>query len=108
MTPLPLTARQQTLIDFYGYCTLGMTPQQFYAKWQVTHEDMAFICSRSTSTVRRWFKRGVNYRRPKSTDLRHLALMDFLLEQYQDIPPELLNLLCRCDSPAGTLRERHT
>jgi hypothetical protein len=36
--PRPLTEREQTLIDLYGYCQLGMTPQQFYAKWQVNHE----------------------------------------------------------------------
>jgi hypothetical protein len=38
MKPRPLTEREQTLIDLYGYCQLGMTPQQFYAKWQVNHE----------------------------------------------------------------------
>ncbi len=92
--PRPLTEREQTLIDLYGYCQLGMTPQQFYAKWQVTHEAIAFICSRSMSTVRCWFRRGGNHRRPQPTDMRHLALMDFLLEHYEDIPPELLNLLC--------------
>ncbi|HEY9901552.1 MAG TPA: hypothetical protein V6D43_03845 [Candidatus Sericytochromatia bacterium] len=58
---------------------------------------IAFICSRSMSTVRGWFRRGGNYRRPRQTDMRHLALMDFLLEHYEDIPPELLNLLCACD-----------
>jgi len=94
MKPRPLTEREQTLIDFYGYCQLGMTPQQFYAKWQVNQEAIAFICSRSMSTVRRWFRRGKNYRRPQPSDLRHLALMDFLLEHYQDIPEQLLNALC--------------
>ncbi len=92
--PRPLTEREQTLIDLYGYCQLGMTPQQFYAKWQVNHEAIAFICSCSTSTVRCWFRRGANYRRPRATDMRHLALMDFLLEHFEDIPEELLNLLC--------------
>jgi hypothetical protein len=38
MKPRPLTEREQTLIDFYAYCQLGMTPQQFYAKWQVNQE----------------------------------------------------------------------
>ncbi len=94
MTPRPLTEREKTLINLYGYCQLGMTPQQFYAKWQVNHQVIALICSRSMSTVRRWFKRGGNYRRPTATDMRNLALMDFLLEHYEDIPPELLNLLC--------------
>jgi hypothetical protein len=73
MKPRPLTEREQTLIDLYGYCQLGMTPQQFYAKWQVNQEAIAFICDRSMSTVRRWFKRGGNYRRPRPADLRHLA-----------------------------------
>jgi hypothetical protein len=27
-------------------------------------------------------------------DLRHLAFMDFVLEHYEEIPPELLNVLC--------------
>jgi hypothetical protein len=46
------------------------------------------------STVRCWFRRGKNYRRPQPSDLRHLALMDFLLEHYEDIPEQLLNALC--------------
>jgi hypothetical protein len=71
-----------------------MTPQQFYAKWQVNHEVIALICSRSMSTVRSWFTRGANYRRPQLADLRHLALMDFLLEHHEDIPEQLLNVLC--------------
>jgi hypothetical protein len=71
-----------------------MTPQQFYSKWLVNHEAIALICSRSMSTVRRWFRRGANYRRPQPTDMRHLALMDFLLEHHHDIPEDLLNVLC--------------
>ncbi|MEQ9550187.1 MAG: helix-turn-helix domain-containing protein [Coleofasciculus sp. G3-WIS-01] len=94
MTPRPITERQQALIDLYGYCQLGMTPQQFYAKWQVNHETMAFICSRSMSTVDSWFRRGRHYRRPQPRDLRHLAVVDFVLEHYEEIPPELLNVLC--------------
>lgn len=94
MSPRPLTEREQTLIDLYGYCQLGMTPQQFCAKWQVNHEAIAFICDRSISTVGRWFTRGENYRRPMPADLRHLALMDFLLDHYEEIPENLLSVLC--------------
>jgi hypothetical protein len=97
MNPRPLTEREQTLIDLYGYCSLGMTPQQFYAKWQVNQEAIAFICSRSMSTVRCWFKRGKSYRRPMPNDLRHLALMDFLLQHWEDIPEQLKNRLCSTD-----------
>jgi hypothetical protein len=97
MNPRPLTEREQTLIDLYGYCSLGMTPQQFYAKWQVNQEAIAFICSRSMSTVRCWFRRGQNYRRPMPNDLRHLALMDFLLQHWEDIPEQLKHRLCSTD-----------
>jgi hypothetical protein len=93
MNPRPLNEREQNLIDGYGYCRLGMTPQQFYAKWQVTHEAIAFICSRSMSTVRGWFRTGRHHRRPRPSDLRHLAVMDFLLEHYEQLPTEVLNLL---------------
>ncbi len=89
-----LTEREQNLIQLYSYCQLGMTPQQFYAKWSTSYEQIAFICSRSISTVSFWFVRGSNYRRPTSDDLRHLAIMDFLLEHFEDIPEELRNLLC--------------
>ncbi|NEO30983.1 MAG: helix-turn-helix domain-containing protein [Symploca sp. SIO3C6] len=92
--PKAITQREQKLIDLYSNCKLGMTPQQFYTKWEVTHETIAYICSRSISTVRFWFARGRSYRRPMATDLRHLALMDFLLEHFEKIPEPLLNLLC--------------
>lgn len=92
--PRTLTQREQNLIELYTHCQLGMTPMKFYAKWSVDYGAIASICSRSISTVGRWFTRGRNYRRPTPTDLRHLAIMDFLLEHFEVIPSELLNLLC--------------
>ena len=92
--PRPLTQRELLLIQRYSYCEFGMTPRQFHAKWDVNYELIATICDRSTNTVRRWFIRGRYYRRPSSTDLRHLAIMDFLLEYFEEIPSQLLNLLC--------------
>lgn len=70
MKPRPITEREQALIDLYGYCQLGMTPQQFYAKWLVNHETMAFICSRSMSTVDSWFRRGRHYRLKSANEAR--------------------------------------
>ena len=49
---------------------------------------------RSDSTVQGWFKRGKNRRFPTAVDLRHLAVMDFLLEHFEEIPDVLANLLC--------------
>ena len=94
MTPHPLQERELNLISLYGYCELAMTPAKFYAKWAVTYEQMALICSRSDSTVRRWFKRGQDRRHPTHNDMRHLAIMDFLLEHFEAIPPELWMVLC--------------
>ncbi|HEY9295676.1 MAG TPA: helix-turn-helix domain-containing protein [Phormidium sp.] len=90
----PLSERELELIEFYGYCSLGMSPQKFITKWSLTYEQIAFICERSTTTVSLWFSKGNKYRRPAKDDLRHLAVMDFLLEHYEDIPLELRNLLC--------------
>ena len=92
--PRPLSQRERTLIELYSHCQLGMTPQEFYAKWQVTHQELASICSRSLSLVQRWFTNGRSHRHPTATDLRHLALMDFLLEHFEEMPKTLFDLLC--------------
>jgi hypothetical protein len=89
-----LTQRERNLIELYSDCQLAMTPQHFYRKWSVNHEQIAVICKRSKGTVDRWFSQGGNKHYPTSNDLRHLALMDFLLEHYEDIPPQLKDLLC--------------
>lgn len=49
LTPRPITEREQRIIQLYAYCELAMTPQQFYAKWDVQQEVMALICSRSVT-----------------------------------------------------------
>ncbi|EDX73806.1 hypothetical protein MC7420_6854 [Coleofasciculus chthonoplastes PCC 7420] len=90
----PINQREKYIIDLYCYCELGMTPKQFYAKWDVTYEQLSHICSRSLGTVQNWFNRGKGYYPPKPVDLRHLAIMDFLLEHFEEIPQSLLNLLC--------------
>jgi hypothetical protein len=92
--PRPITQREQYIINLYCYCELGMTPKQFYAKWDVTYEQLSHICSRSQGTVQSWFNRGKGYHRPQPVDLRHLAIMDFLLEHFEEIPQSLINLLC--------------
>jgi hypothetical protein len=92
--PRLLTPRELELIQRYSYCQFGMTPRQFYSKWAANYEIMASICDRSPGTVQRWFARGRNHRRPTAVDLRHLAIVDFLLEHFEEIPEDLRNLLC--------------
>ncbi|GAB4297374.1 MAG: hypothetical protein Fur0025_35370 [Oscillatoriaceae cyanobacterium] len=82
----PIGTRERQIIQLYSECQLSMTPEQFYQKWDVSYEIMADICWRSPATVARWFRRGDSRRYPTPNDMRHLALMDLLLECYEDIP----------------------
>jgi hypothetical protein len=95
--PRRLGERELTLINFYANCQLGLSPRRFYAKWDVTYETISYICSRSPSTVARWFGMGKNYHAPQHSDLCHLALMDFILEHFEEIPSEWFRLLCSSD-----------
>ncbi|NEP34653.1 hypothetical protein [Moorena sp. SIO3B2] len=92
--PRAITEREEILIYLYSNCRLSMTPQEFYWKWQVNQEDIANICCRSTYAVNSWLAQGPRYKTPSSDSLHHLALMDFLLENFEAIPKELLNQLC--------------
>ena len=92
--PRKLRYREKKLLSLYCHCEFGMTPQQFYQKWDVTHEQMAEVCDRSVSTVRGWFKHGRYYRRPTTNDLRHLGFMDCLFEYFEEIPESLLQRFC--------------
>ena len=93
--PFELRYREKKLLSIYTQCQLSITPQGFYSKWGVTYEQIAEICDRSVSTVRRWFQTGKNYRSPNSNDLRHLAIVDFLWEHFEEIPEQLWERLCR-------------
>lgn len=94
MKPRHLTTRDLKIIELYSHCQLAMTPQEFYAKWSVTQDMMAEICRRSKSTVQHWFVEGSSRSSPKPMDLYHLALMDFLLENFDKLSEELRIALC--------------
>ncbi|MBD1908347.1 MULTISPECIES: helix-turn-helix domain-containing protein [Cyanophyceae] len=97
MAPQPLSQRQRNLIKAYSYSQIQMTPQEFVSKWDVNYEEVSLICNRSISTVSFWFSYGVNQRQPTRNDMRHLALVDFILNNFQEIPREFMNLLCPLD-----------
>ncbi|MEB3355137.1 MAG: helix-turn-helix transcriptional regulator [Synechococcales bacterium] len=88
------TQRETALLRLYASCQLQLSPQEFYAKWDVTHRQMAQICRCSVSTVDRWFSHGTGHRSPDPIHLRRLAEMDFLLECYEQIPLPLRQRLC--------------
>ncbi|MCG8364004.1 MAG: hypothetical protein MJA27_11815 [Pseudanabaenales cyanobacterium] len=41
MSSQPLIQRKRDLIERYSSCPLGITPQQFYAKWQMNQAEIA-------------------------------------------------------------------
>jgi hypothetical protein len=92
MTPQELGQREIKLLQLYCDCQFGMTPHAFYAKWCVTHAQIAQICGCSEATVNRWFSRGK--RAAEAKYCRKLAEMDLLWEEYERIPSPLRRRLC--------------
>ena len=88
-----ITEREKHLISLYKNWQFAMTPKQFYTKWGVTYKDIALICDRSDSTVRNWFRKNGDQYYPTENDLLHLALMDFLLEHFEELPEQVLQWL---------------
>ncbi len=91
--PRQITTRERHLILLYSNWEFAMNPTDFYAKWGVSYEQIALICSRSDSTVRGWFRNGKNQRYPTRNDSLNLALMNLLLEHFEEIPQEVLHWL---------------
>lgn len=79
MSMKDLGARERALLNLYVNCQLQMAPADFYAKWNVTHAQMAQICGCSESTVDRWFFQGAGYQPPKPLYQRRLAEIDSTL-----------------------------
>ena len=94
MTPQDLRQRETTLLRLYCGCKFGMTPQAFYARWDVTHAQIAQICGVSEPTVNRWFSRGKTRRSAEPTHRRKLAEMNLIWEDYERIPSNLRQRLC--------------
>ena len=94
MTPQELEQREIKLLRLYCGCKFGMTPQEFYARWNVTHAQIAQICGVSEPTVNRWFSQGRTRRSAEATHRRKLAEMNLIWEEYERIPQRLRQKLC--------------
>jgi len=86
--------RELTLLRLYTHCQLAMSPQDFYAKYNVSHSTIARIAGCSVPTVDRWFSTGRSRRAPSPIHLRRLAEMDLLLESFEQLPVPLRQRLC--------------
>jgi hypothetical protein len=59
-----------------------MEPQTFVERWEVTHEQLAVICSCSIPTVGRWFMATKNKRNPS---LHHKFLLGLANKLWTDL-----------------------
>lgn len=89
-----LGRRELKLLNLYCGCQFGMTPQEFYARWGVTHAQIAQICGVSESSVNRWFSQGKHRRVAEAIHRRKLAEMNLIWEQYECIPSRLRQQIC--------------
>ncbi|XHX78484.1 MAG: hypothetical protein RBJ76_00645 [Stenomitos frigidus ULC029] len=94
MTPQALGKRELALLHFYCGCQFSMTPHEFYARWGVTHTQIAQICGISEASVDRWFSHGKHRRVAEVRHRRKLAEMHFLWEHYERVPLELVAHIC--------------
>ena len=94
MIPQELGQRELALLRFYCGCQFSMTPHEFYARWGVTHAQIAQICGVSEASVDRWFSQGKNRRSAESIHCRKLAEMNFIWEYYEQIPLRLVAQIC--------------
>ncbi|HEY9631587.1 MAG TPA: helix-turn-helix domain-containing protein [Coleofasciculaceae cyanobacterium] len=94
MSLRPLEQRELLLFRLYRRCQFGMSPHDFYAKWEVTHLQMAQICHCSVPTVDRWFAGGSGQRAPTPFHQRRLAEVDLLWETYEEIPLAIRRRFC--------------
>ena len=89
-----LGARELALLKFYCGCQFGMSPQEFYARWGVTHAQIAQICGVSEASVDRWFSHGKHRRTAEVRYRRKLAEMHFIWDQYERVPLRLVAKIC--------------
>lgn len=92
--PQDLGQREIRLLHLYCGCQFGMSPQDFYTRWNVTHAQIAQICGVSEPTVDRWFSQGKNSRLATAHHRRKLAEMNLIWEQYEQIPHYLRQEIC--------------
>jgi hypothetical protein len=94
MSPRDFGRRESRLLKLYTNCQLQMSPQAFYAKYNVSHATLAKIAGCSVATVDRWFSRGKHRRSAMPIHQRRLAEMDLWLETFEQIPEPLRQRLC--------------
>lgn len=93
--PQPFGPQQRALFRIYVNCAWRIEhPRQLYNAYALTYEQLAHIAGCTTRTIERWMSRDEEPKLLKQVYLRRLGEFYFLLEHYQQIPPELWDALC--------------
>lgn len=69
-----------------------MELEEFLRHWEVSREELAFICDCSLTTVNHWFSQGVDRRIPSQKHKQRLALVHHIWTAI-DTEPEYLQKL---------------
>lgn len=69
-----------------------MELDEFLQHWEVTREEIAFICDCSLTTVNHWFSQGENRRIPTDKHKQRLALAHHIWTSIETEPEYVLKL----------------
>jgi hypothetical protein len=69
-----------------------MDLDEFLKNWDVTREELAFICDCSLTTVNHWFSQGIDRRRPSDKHRQRLALAHHIWTTIETEPQYLQKL----------------
>lgn len=69
-----------------------MELNEFLRQWNVSREELAFICDCSTTTVNHWFSQGVDRRMPNEKHKQRLALVHHIWIKIETEPEYLQKL----------------
>ena len=69
-----------------------MEPDEFLKNWDVSREELAFICDCSLTTVNHWFSQGEHRRTPSEKHKQRLALAHHIWVTIES-EPEYLKIL---------------
>lgn len=91
----PLGEVERLLFRLYVNCQLsGINPHQLYQEYDFNYEQLAMIAGCSIPTMTRWMRQNREPRALKEIYTRRLGEFYFLLHHYQQIPPEVWEIVC--------------
>ncbi len=86
---------ERALFRLYVNCQVGLShPRELQQAYAFTYEELALIAGCGLRTMERWMSPNREPRILKEVYLRRLGEFYFLLNHYQQIPPELWELVC--------------